>query len=32
MLGTDKARSDILAGAHLYKGNPEILLSFLSRY
>ncbi|MGB8007526.1 MAG: hypothetical protein WCF48_10365 [Terriglobales bacterium] len=40
MLGTDKSRgyclemicADFLAGAHLDKGNPEILLNSLSRY
>ncbi|HYL11590.1 MAG TPA: hypothetical protein VEV41_01045 [Terriglobales bacterium] len=40
MLGTDKSRgyclemicADFLAGAHLDNGNPEILLSSISRY
>src|SRR5882724_10316240 len=40
MLGTDKSRgyclemicADFLAGAHLDTGNPEILLSSISRY
>ena len=40
MLGTDKSRgyclemicADFLAGAHLDNGNPDILLSSISRY
>ncbi len=40
MLGTDKSRgyclemicADFLAGAHLDSGNPEILLTSISRY
>jgi len=40
MLGTDKSRgycpemicADCLAGAHLDRGNPEILLNSISRY
>jgi hypothetical protein len=40
MLGSDKSRgyclemicADFLAGAHLDNGNPEILLSSISRY
>jgi hypothetical protein len=40
MIGSDKARgyclemvcADLLAGAHLDNGNPEILLNSISRY